>query len=82
MSVDSSKIRKTQRVGRIIRLEEGKQAELFTLIIRGTQEWQWFQNSNTSNVIVINEDQLDRVLAGEAITTRERDFQQDFTFRF
>ena len=38
MSVDSSKIRKTQRVGRIIRFEPGKVAELFTLIIKDTQE--------------------------------------------
>ena len=38
MSTDSSKIRKTQRIGRTIRFEEGKTAELFTLIIKGTQE--------------------------------------------
>lgn len=38
MGVDSSKIRKTQRTGRIIRFEEGKVAELFTLVIKGTQE--------------------------------------------
>lgn len=38
MSVDSSRIRKTQRVGRVIRFEEGKCAEMFTLVIRGTQE--------------------------------------------
>ena len=39
LSTDSSKIRKTQRNGRICRFEEGKTAELFTLVIRGTQEW-------------------------------------------
>ena len=38
LSTDSSKIRKTQRNGRICRFEEGKTAELFTLVIRGTQE--------------------------------------------
>ena len=38
LSTDSSKIRKTQRNGRICRFEEGKVAELFTLVIKGTQE--------------------------------------------
>lgn len=38
LSTDSSKIRKGQRNGRICRFEEGKTAELFTLVIRGTQE--------------------------------------------
>lgn len=36
---DSSKIRSTQRKGRICRFEPGKKAEMFTLIIRGTQEF-------------------------------------------
>jgi len=83
MSVDSSKIRKTQRTGRIIRFEEGKTAELFTLIIRGTQEWRWFQNSNTSkNAIVISEDQLKLILSGEELVTRQRDQFEDTEFRF
>jgi superfamily II DNA or RNA helicase len=38
LSTDSSKIRKNQRNGRVCRMEEGKQAEIFTLLIRGTQE--------------------------------------------
>lgn len=83
MSVDSSKIRKTQRTGRIIRFEEGKTAELFTLVIRGTQEWRWFQNSNTSkNATVINEDQLKLILSGEELVTRQRDQFEDTEFRF
>ena len=82
LSTDSSKIRKTQRNGRICRFEEGKTAELFTLVIRGTQEWNWFQNSATTNYIVINESQLDKVLAGEIIETRERENVEDKKFRF
>lgn len=83
MSIDSSKIRKTQRTGRIIRFEEGKTAELFTLVIRGTQEWRWFQNSNTSkNAIVLSEDQLKLVLSGEELITRQRDQFEDTEFRF
>lgn len=82
LSTDSSKIRKTQRNGRICRFEEGKTAELFTLVIRGTQEWNWFQNSATTNYTVINESQLDEVLAGKTIETRERENVEDKKFRF
>lgn len=39
--LDSSKTTKTQSVGRIIRFEEGKEAELFVLCINGTQEDKW-----------------------------------------
>ena len=35
---NSSKIRKTQVLGRSIRYEEGKVAEIFTLVLKGTQE--------------------------------------------
>jgi len=35
---NSSKIRKTQILGRALRYEEGKIAEIFTLVLRGTQE--------------------------------------------
>lgn len=38
LHTDSSKIRKGQRLGRAVRFEEGKTAEIFTLIIAGTQE--------------------------------------------
>jgi superfamily II DNA or RNA helicase len=38
LHTDSSKIRKVQRLGRSIRFEEGKIAEIFTLVIAGTQE--------------------------------------------
>lgn len=82
LNTDSSKIRRGQRVGRAIRAEEGKVAEIFTLIIAGTQEVKWFSNSKTSKVITINEEQLDKVLAGEEIETRERTYTQDIKFRF
>lgn len=38
MNTDSSKITKTQKLGRALRVEAGKQAEIFTLIIKGTVE--------------------------------------------
>lgn len=82
LSTDSSKIRKTQRVGRIIRFEEGKTAELFTIVIKGTQEVYWFQNSATSNYTIINETQLDSILNGESINTRQRENVKNTKFRF
>ena len=82
LSTDSSKIRKTQRNGRICRFEEGKVAELFTLVIKGTQEWNWFQNSATTNYTVITEEQLDKILLGEEIETRTRENVEDKKYRF
>lgn len=82
LHTDSSKIRKTQRVGRAIRYEEGKTSEIFTLVLKGTQEVNWFNNSNTSKVITINEEQLDKVLKGESIETREHENIINTKFRF
>lgn len=82
LHTDSSKIRKVQRVGRSIRFEQGKTTEIFTLVIAGTQEMKWLANSKTSKVITINEEQLDQVLAGEDVKTRERNYSQDLAFRF
>ena len=82
LHTDSSKIRKVQRVGRSIRFEEGKTTEIFTLVIAGTQEIKWLANSRASKVITINEEQLDRILAGEDVKTRERNYSQDLAFRF
>ncbi len=38
LHTDSSKTRKIQRIGRAIRFEEGKTSEIFTLVLKGTQE--------------------------------------------
>lgn len=82
LHTDSSKTRKIQRIGRAIRFEEGKTSEIFTLVLKGTQEVAWFNNSNTSKVITINEEQLDNVLSGEKIESRKRDFTQNTKYRF
>lgn len=82
LHTDSSKTRKTQRIGRAIRFEEGKTSEIFTLVLKGTQEVNWFNNSNTSKVITINEEQLEKVLNGESIETRERENIVNTKFRF
>ena len=82
LHTDSSKIRKGQRLGRSIRFKEGKTAEIFTLIIAGTQETKWLANSKVSKVTTITEEQLDKVLAGEDIKTREREYTENIEFRF
>ena len=82
LSTDSSKIRKTQRVGRTIRAEEGKTAEFFTLLIKGTQEVNWFRNSATTEYQVINEQQLDDILSGKTIETRQRENIENKEYRF
>lgn len=82
LSTDSSKIRKNQRNGRVCRMEEGKQAEIFTLLIRGTQEVNWHRNSASPGYIVINEQQLDDVLDGKIVETRQQENVENTKYRF
>lgn len=42
LGLDSSKIRKTQRIGRVARKEGDKKAEIFTLVLDQTVETEWF----------------------------------------
>ena len=83
LSGDSSKTRTTQRIGRIIRFEEGKVSEMFTLVIRNTIEETWFNNANSNQqYITINESQLDIVLRGKGISTRPKKGIIDIEHRF
>lgn len=82
MNTDSSKITKTQKLGRALRVEAGKQAEIFTLIIKGTVEEKWLANSNSSSYIVIDEQQLDKVLNYEPLEVRKRNLVKDIKNRF
>lgn len=82
LSTDSSKIRKNQRNGRVCRMEEGKEAEIFTLLIRGTQEVNWHRNSAGSNYITINESQLGDVLSGKIVETRQQENITNTKYRF
>lgn len=59
----SSQTQKTQRVGRVIRYEEGKEAEIFTLVIKGTNEESWFNTSSAGkSYIEISLEELDDIL--------------------
>jgi SNF2 family DNA or RNA helicase len=59
--------------GRVIRKEEDKIAEVFTLVIKGTVEEKWFENSSqSSDYIEIDEGELDLVLSGNEINEVEK----------
>lgn len=59
--------------GRVIRKEEDKIAEVFTLVIKDTIEERWFENSSQfSDYIEITEEELDLVL-------NNSDFRSDKT---
>lgn len=82
LGLDSSKIRKTQRIGRVARKEGDKQAEIFTLVIDQTVECSWFERSNSSsNVITIDEQGLEDILAGRTPKPYVKKIK-DFTFRY
>ena len=82
MNTDSSKISKVQAVGRTIRFEPGKQAEIFTLIIKNSVEEKWLANSTDSSYIVINEQQLEKVLNYEPLELRDRKLIKDVKNRY
>ena len=69
---------------RIIRKEEGKQAEAFSLIIKGTLEDNWFKKSSKDlSSIQIDEEELLKVLKGENLDKKEKvqeEVQYLFTF--
>jgi hypothetical protein len=67
----------------VIRLEENKTAEFFTLVIRGSVEEQWYNNANRNqSYITISEDQLDLVLNNQTISTRPKKGIVDLDSRF
>mgnify|MGYP002772783655 CR=1 FL=1 len=72
LGIDSSKTRKTQRVGRVIRRAENKEAEVFTLVLKGTVEEEWFRKSTEGkDYITINEENLLHLLKGEEFETQK-----------
>lgn len=69
----SSQTQKTQRIGRVIRYAEGKEAEIFTLVLKGTNEEKWFDTSTSGKkYIELDEIQLDRILDHEDVKYPER----------
>lgn len=80
----SSPRERIQKIGRVIRKEEGKNAEVFSLILRGTMEQNWFKKSSVGlSHIELNEDELISILTGKEVVKQEviQDKQQ-FLFTF
>ena len=52
--------------GRVIRYEEGKEAEIFTLVLKGTVEENWYTTSTTGKkYFEISEQELYDILDGK-----------------
>lgn len=64
----SSSTERIQKMGRVLRLEENKTAEIFSIIIKETVEEQWFKKSaKDTEFIELNEEELEYVLKNNKI---------------
>ena len=53
-------------IGRTLRYVPGKETEIFTLVLRGTVEWDWFVKSHSADsYITIDEFNLMNILEGK-----------------
>lgn len=68
---------------RAIRAYENKEAEVFYIVINGTQETKWMKNSHSTNknYITIDEKGLEQVLNNETPDTYKPKIQE-LLFRF
>lgn len=80
----SSQTQKTQRIGRVIRYSENKVSEIFTLVIHGTMEENWYNTSTVGKeYIEISVEELDDILNGEESTNLVKEGKEiDQLFRF
>lgn len=83
LGVNSSKIKHAQTRGRVVRYQEGKEAEFFTLILKDTVEIEWWRKSVGENSAckVIDEENLMKVLRHEPYETYTEPLKQ-FVSRF
>lgn len=82
LGTDSSGTKAIQRLGRVIRKEANKQAEVFYLIINNTVETKWFQASHSKQpYITIDEEGLNDVLLGKEPKPYVKKIK-DFTFKY
>ena len=60
--------------GRVIRYEDGKEAEIFTLVIAGTNEEHWANTSSAGkDIIEINESELEEILGNREINAQTKE---------
>lgn len=82
LSNTSSSTQKTQRLGRVIRKAENKVAEIFTLVIKGTVEEEWFRKNNGGKeYITIGDSDLLDLLEGKEFT-QKKNKETKLLFRF
>lgn len=82
IGIDSSEIKAVQKLGRIIRAEEGKEAEMFNIIINNTAEVEWFKKSHkNAEYITIDEENLKKVLLGKEYNEYRKPIPK-LSFRF
>ena len=69
---------------RVIRYEDGKNAEIFTLVLKGTNEESWYNTSSAGkSYIEINEAELNDILSYKEIESVEVIAKEsDTLFRF
>lgn len=78
LSNDSSKTAKSQRAGRALRFAENKEAEIYHIVLKGTQDIKWFDASNDGRqFITIEAENLKDYLEGKEVKPVEK--QQEFT---
>lgn len=82
LSFNSSAISKNQKNGRPTRKEGDKESEIFTFVIKGTVEEEWFRNSAKGlKVKTIDEQQLLDLLKGNPIVEK-KEAETQMLFRF
>ena len=66
LGMDSSPTKMIQRTGRVVRFAPNKRAEIFTFVVRGTVEEEWFNKSHANKkYVTLDEEQLMHVLKRE-----------------
>jgi len=80
---NSDKTSKIQEIGRAVRFEEGKEAEIFTLVLKGCQDDRWYKKASVGmKYIEVDESELDDILAGN-IAHKTTKIQGEFNgFRY
>lgn len=77
LGVDSSKIKHAQTRGRVVRYQNGKNAEYFTLILKDTVEVEWWRRSQGKDACeIVDEENLMHVLNHEPYETYKEPLKQ------
>lgn len=81
---NSSKTNRIQSIGRVVRFEPNKEAEIFILILKGTAEEKWEHKAGESlSYIEINEQELENVLDHKSLINKKERTQETVSeFRY